>query len=48
MTELVPANDATLATIDQKIHYSQTISASNLLPEAYRGKIGRASCRERV
>ena len=38
MTELVPANDATLATIDQKIHYSQTISASNLLPEAYRGR----------
>lgn len=38
MTELVPANDATLATIDQKIFYSQTISASNLLPEAYRGR----------
>lgn len=38
MSELVPANDATLATIDQKIHYSQTISASNLLPEAYRGR----------
>lgn len=38
MTELVPANDATLASIDQKIHYSQTISASNLLPEAYRGR----------
>lgn len=38
MTDLVPANDATLATIDQKIHYSKTISASNLLPEAYRGR----------
>ena len=38
MTDLVPANDATLASIDQKIYYSQTISASNLLPEAYRGR----------
>lgn len=38
MSDLVPANDATLASIDQKIYYSQTISASNLLPEAYRGR----------
>ena len=38
MSELIPVNDATLAPLSDKIRYSETISASSLLPEAYRGK----------